>query len=267
MAFLKDRRRPVFEGHWGCCAKCVELLVSAAIRREQREVGVAQDQSRHRHRIPLGLIVLAQGWITHPQLRHALDSQRRTGSGRIGDWLIQECGLTQGHITRALSMQWGCAVLPMDGFDPEAMALAVPRLFVEAFGIVPIRVAGKRFLYLAFADELDASAALAIEHMSGLKVESGLTDPATWTAARQRLTSCDAVNATFEQVADTGSMSRKLASALVGMQPRASRLVRVHQFYWLRMWLESGAMSNRDGGVPATREDVADRIYAVEADR
>lgn len=265
LTFLKDRRRPVFEGRWGCCIKCVGALVNTAIRRESAEGGAIEDESRHRHRIPLGLILLAQGRITHPQLRHALDLQRQAGCDRIGQWLMRECGLSQDHITRALSVQWGCPVLPMEGFDPPAMALVMPRLLLDTLGIVPLRIAGRRVLYLAFTDELDASAAFAIERMSGLKVESGLLDPAQWTQARQRLSACSVVDATFKQVADTASLSSRIASDLTGMQPRASRLVRLHQFYWLRMWLETGAMSTRDGGVPAAMEDVADRIYSVSA--
>ena len=44
--------------------------------------------------------MLAQGWITHPQLQKALEAQRENGTGRIGDWLISECGLEAEQITR-----------------------------------------------------------------------------------------------------------------------------------------------------------------------
>jgi hypothetical protein len=71
------------------------------------------------------------------------------------------------------------------------------------------------------------------------------------------------VEAGFEQVAEIESLTGKIAAAVNRMQPLASRVVRVHKFYWLRMWLESGAMRTRDGGVPETREDVADRLYTV----
>jgi hypothetical protein len=128
---------------------------------------------------------------------------------------------------------------------------------------VPLRTASRRFLYLAFADRPDASVALAMERMSGLKAESGLADPAQWSAAQRLLCASDFVDQRFERVDDIESMSRRIASTLAGMQPRASRLVRVHQFYWLRMWLEEGAMSAPNGGIPATKEDVADRIYKV----
>jgi hypothetical protein len=60
-------------------------------------------------------------------------------------------------------------------------------------------------------------------------------------------------------------MVKSIASVLGRVRPRASRLVRVHQFYWLRMWLETGAMGAGDGGIPRSREDVLDGIYILQA--
>ncbi len=263
LAVLKDRRRPVFEGKWGCCSRCVSTLVAAAIRREAGEAGAQEENGEHRHRVPLGLVMLAQGWITQPQLRKALDAQKSGGSGRIGHWLAAECGLSRELITRGLSMQWGCPPLSMEGFNAEAMALAVPKILVETLGVVPVRVGAGRMLYLGFADRLDEAAAFAIERMSGLKVQSGLVDGAEWTAARNRLRQCEFVEAAVDQVEDGKELARRMASDIVAIQPRASRLVRVHEFYWMRMWLETGAMSRPGGGIPASREDVVDRIYSV----
>jgi Type II secretion system (T2SS), protein E, N-terminal domain len=230
------------------------------------EAGVA-DVEQYRHRVPLGLILLAKGWITQPQLRHALDAQQRAGAHPVGQWLIEECGIPQLHIARALGMQWGCPVLTMEGFDPEAMALAMPRLLMEACGIVPIRIARDRVLYLGCVDQPDPAAALAIERMSGLKVVSGLIGSAQQSSAQQSLTACANVDAAFEHAPDFESLSRRIASTIVAAQPRASRLVRVHQFFWLRMWLEAGAMSTPSGGFPRTREDVADRIFTFGSEQ
>jgi hypothetical protein len=263
LTFLKDRRRPVFDGRWACTAACVEELVKRSVRRESAEGGASQAASDHRHRIPLGLILLGQGWITQAQLERALDMQRRAGTGRIGYWLVDVCGFEQTCITRALSLQWGCPTLTAEGFDPAAMALAVPRLLLEQLGILPLRIAASRILYLAFADQLDAAAAFAMERMSALKVQSGVLGEAEWAAARQRIYESSFVDCAFEHAPTQASLSTKIASVVTRTQPRASRLVRVHQFYWLRMWLESGAMSAADGGFPATREDILDRVYTV----
>ncbi len=261
---LKSRRRPIFERQWACSAPCMEAMAAAALRREAGGDDVVEGDGRHRHRVPLGLVLLAQGWITHPQLRHALEAQRRAGGGKIGRWLIEEFGLKEERVTLALSVQWSCPVLPLEGFDPAAMALTVPRVLVERLGLVPVRIAGERTLYVAFEDHVDASAALAIERMTGLKVQSGVADGTQLQRARKRLLASEFVEAKLEQAPDVHAIGGRIAAALWKLQPKASRVVRVHRFYWLRMWLESGAMRHGDGGFPATKEDVVDRVYELE---
>ena len=257
----KDRRRPIFEGQWGCGPRCVKKLVEDAVRRESR--GAEVEGGPHRHRVPLGLVLLANGLITHPQLQHALAMQRKTGSGKIGAWLVDEFGLEEHCVTRALSLQWSCPVLSLEGYDAGAMALAMPRVLVEALRLVPLRIASGRLLYLGFEDRMDASAALAIEHMSGLKVESGLVDGTILAAARRQLFAAEFIATRTEQISDLAAISERIAATLASVQPRASRLVRVRSFYWLRMWLESGAMRSAQGGMPVTAEDVQDRMYTL----
>ena len=161
---------------------------------------------------------------------------------------------------RGLSMQWGCPVLTTEGSSPEAMALVLPRIFVEKFGLLPLRIAGARILYLGFADRLDASAAFAIEQMAELKVESGIVEGSLYEAARKRLLACDGVETKLDMVEDKDAVAAKVTAILEHKQPIASRLVRLHQYYWLRLWLESGAMSNV-GSLPRTEEDVIDYVF------
>jgi hypothetical protein len=258
----RNRRRPIFEGQWGCSGRCVLAMVQAAVRRElgDRDRAIA---APHRHRVPLGLVMLAQGWITHPQLRRALEAQRESGTGRIGDWLIRESGVEPEKVTRGLSMQWGCPVLTTEGFSPEAMALVMPKIFVETFGLLPLRVAGSRILYLGSMDRLDASVAFAMEQMTELKVESGVVEGEQFEAARRRLLACDGVEMRLESLEDKDSMSARITALLEQRQPLAARLVRVHQYYWLRMWLESGALG-RVGSLPgAAGEDVMDYGFTI----
>jgi hypothetical protein len=210
--------------------------------------------------------MLAQGWITHPQLQRALAAQRESGSGRIGEWLMRECGLEADQIVRGLSMQWGCPVLTTEGFSPEKMALAMPRVFVEEFGLLPVRVAGSRILYLGFADRLDASAALATEQMTELKVESGVVEGSQFEAARKRLLACDGVEVKLETAKDKDTIAARMTAILEQKQPIASRLVRVHQYYWLRLWLERGVFG-RAGTLPVTNEDVIDYVFTIGAQR
>jgi hypothetical protein len=256
----KNRRRPMFEQEWGCSNRCMQAIVRAAVRRELTEGG-ADESVPHRHRVPLGLVLLAQGWITHPQLQAALELQRVNGEGRIGDWLMQS-GLDEERVTRGLGVQWNCPVLSTEGFRGASMALVMPKRLVAEFGMLPLRVAGSSILYLAFEDRMDAGAAMGIAHMSGLKVECGLLRKNQFAEARAKLLELDGVAATMFSVPDADVLAQKMAKVIETAQPLASRLVRVHQYYWLRVWLESGAMSGV-GNLPTTGEDVQDYLFTI----
>ena len=78
----RNRKRPIFEAQWGCSGRCVLTMVRAAVRRELGDSGTSIVAASHRHRVPLGLLMLAQGWITHPQLQKALAAQRESETGR-----------------------------------------------------------------------------------------------------------------------------------------------------------------------------------------
>ena len=260
----RNRRRPIFEGQWGCSGRCVLAMVRAAVRRERGDGVGSASTVPHRHRVPLGLLMLAQGWITHPQLQRALAAQRESGTGRIGDWLMSECGVGADQIIRGLSIQWGCPVLTTEGFSPELMALVMPKIFVEEFEVLPLRVAGSRILYLGSASMLDASAALGLEQMSELKVESGVVERALYESARDSLLACEGVEAKLEIVDDKDAMVARMTAIIEQKQPIASRMVRLHQYYWLRIWLETGAFGGA-GRLPATSEDVMDHVFTVRS--
>jgi hypothetical protein len=256
----RNRKRPVFEAQWGCSGRCVLAMVRTAVRRELGEASAMV--APHRHRVPLGLLMLAQGWITHPQLQKALAAQREKGTGRIGDWLMRECSVEEEQIVRGLSMQWGCPVLTTEGFSPERMALVMPKVFVEEFGLLPLRVAGSRILYFGFADHLDASAAFATEKMTELKVESGVMEGSRFAVARDRLLDSNGVETKQETVKDEDALAARITAVLEQRRPNASRLVRLHQYYWLRMWLERG-VQGRAGSLPLTTEDAFDYVFTI----
>ena len=207
-------------------------------------------------------MLLAQGWITHPQLRAALEAQRASGSGRIGDWLQQSCGLEEERIAHGLGAQWNCPVFATGSFSAAAMALVMPKRLVAEFGLVPLRVAGSSLLYLAFEEQMDAVTALSVERMSGLKVESGLLAASDFASARQGVLEAEAVPVQMKSVADRDGITNAIVKVLEQRQPLATRIVRVHQYYWLRMWLESGAMAGA-GNLPTSTEDVEDYLFLV----
>ncbi|HEY2038613.1 MAG TPA: hypothetical protein VGG95_03055 [Edaphobacter sp.] len=256
----RNRRRPIFEGQWGCSGRCVLELVRAAIR---REMGDATHDSwlQHRHRVPLGLLLLGQGWITQSQLQQGLTIQRERG-GRIGEILVSECGVEPEKVTRGLGLQWSCPVLDTSAFSPRAMALVAPKIFTQQFGLLPIRVAGSRILYLGFEDRLDAASALALEQMTGLKVESGLIETEEYRAARKNLLENEGVPLRQESCDERDAMASRVTAILEQKQPLAAKLIRLHHSYWLRLWLEASDIA-RQGMLPVHGEDMLDYVFSL----
>ncbi len=258
----KSRTRPIFEERWACSSRCLLAMVEAAIAREAGDGRRDGVEIQHQHRVPLGLVMLANGWITHPQLQRALEAQKSEGIGRIGDWLVSECGLESEVVTRGLSVQWGCPMLTTEGFSPQAMAMALPKIFIEKFGILPLRLAGTKILYVGFEDHLDASSAFAVEQMSGLRTESGIVVADRFIEARERLLGCQFARMTECKVADRDTMVKAIATVIEQRQTVASRLVRLRQFYWLRAWTGGGRYL-RGGNLPARAQDAADYLFTV----
>lgn len=229
----RSRSAPVFEGGWNCSVACTAARVASAVRRELD--GRGSTEQSHRHRIPLGLLMLEQGWITSGQLRQALDAQKEAGAGRLGHWLVRRQGVSEQLVTRALGLQWSCPVLPMEFHDAEALTALVPRLFVDAFGALPLRVAAGKLLYLGFEERLDPVLALAVERMTGLRVESGLVQGSLFRPAHTRMLSSKFPPVELIEASSEPAAVRVLSKAIERAQPVESRLVRAHDCLWLRM--------------------------------
>lgn len=253
----RSRSAPIFEEGWTCSAACTEALVDRAVRRELD--GRVTGEEKHRHRIPLGLVMLKQGWISSPQLRQALDSQKAAGSGRLGQWLVRQQGVSEQLVTRALGLQWSCPVLGAEFHDPEAVAGLLPRFFLDAFGALPLRLAAGRLLYLGFEEHPDPVLALALERMTGLRVEGGLVRESEFRSAHTRMLNANFPAAELMEAASEPATVLAMARSVERARPAESRLVRVHDCLWLRMWRRP-----RNGTVPEPGS-VQDMICSVGA--
>lgn len=243
---LRSRTTPVFEDGWTCSAECTRVRMALAVRRELE--GRLSAPQAHRHRIPLGLTMLEQGWITPVQLRQALEAQRAAGAGRLGSWLMRTGGVSEALVTRALGLQWSCPVLPLEYHDPEALTSALPRLFVDAFGALPLRVVAGKLLYLGFEDRLDPVLALAIERMTGLVVECGLVAESQFAPAHTRMLGARFPAVELMEASSEVALVHVLARAVEKARPVAARVVRLHDCLWLRMirWQQSGPLPEQE---------------------
>ena len=242
----RSRSVPVFEGGWTCSTECTTARMIAAVNRELNRRGGVWE--RHRHRIPLGLLMLEKGWITQAQLRAALDAQRAAGTGRLGEWLVRHRAVSEIQVTRALSLQWGCPVLALEFHEPAHLAGVMPRLFLDAFGSLPLRAVAGNVLYLGFEESLDPVLALAVQRMNGLRVESGIVQGSLFRPAHSRMLDARFPPVELVEAASEGSGAYVLAQSIERNRPVASRLIRVHDCLWLRMWLrpQRGVLPDRD---------------------
>jgi hypothetical protein len=253
----RHRQQPRFEGQWACSPECMRELIDRAVQREMGD-DVRLKPQPHHHRLPLGLVLLSQGWITLEQLRTALHSQRTVGKGRIGAWLIEQCGLTEERVTRALCMQWGCPMFSLAGHQPSTVATLVPRLLLDTYGILPLRVAPSRIAYLAFEDRIDAVSAHAVGRMNSLRTETGLVAGSQYLRSHERMMSTAFPKAHVIDVADTRALTTVLTEAIERIRPQQARLVRMHKYFWLRSWRTTMTVP------PGAQMPLAPRLHQVE---
>lgn len=231
----RSRSTPVFEGGWCCSEACTAAQMEAAVSRELDAWGGAQES--HRHRIPLGLAMLELGWITNAELRAALAAQRTAGAGRLGHWLMRQKSASEEQVTRALGLQWSCPVLTMELPKPDELTPLVPRFFVDAFGALPLRVTAGKMMYLGFEDRPDSALALAVERVSGLRVESGIVEESRFRPAQSRMLAAQFPSVELIETASSTTVATMLMKAVERARPVEARLARVHDCLWLRMWL------------------------------
>jgi hypothetical protein len=253
---FRKRATPIFEGGWTCSAECTEAQIRCAIQREMS--GRVAASETHRHRIPLGLLMLEQGWIRREQLQRALEAQKAAGRGRVGEWLIRQGATDEATVTRALGIQWSCPVLSIDAGAPRSLAALMPRLFLDAFGVLPLRVAAGKLLYLGFEHCLDPIFALAVERMTGLHVECGMVQSSDFRIAHQALLNEKFPSMQLGEAVTESATAHMLSRAIERSQPVASRIVRVRDCIWLRMRL-----SNEQASVPQL-ESVRDVVLSIE---
>ena len=263
---LRSRTRPVFEGRWCCSPACLQARVTAAVRREVR---TELKRRPHQHRVPLGLMLLSAGHVTQLALQHALQVQARTGE-RIGEVLTRECGVPERVVAEALAAQWSCPLWDVSGLLPSRMAALAPRAVLERGGVLPLRLsleagssvaslASEGRLSVAFHSAIDPQAVFALRRMHDIAVDAGIAPVMQWAEAHRRLLGEEGVRCQEMDCADAADLERAVVRTLRRLQPVESRWARLHDLYWLRLWLEPAAML----GGPAQKVDVADFVFQL----
>jgi hypothetical protein len=244
----RNRHIPRFEGEWTCSAPCMEALVANAVRRELR--GKDEIAGTHAPRMPLGLILLAKGWISRQELEHAVILQRIAGRGRIGEWLRRVAGISEEMIARALAAQWSCiSICGQSGVVPAPEL--VPAQIRESCGLLPLRHVRRGTLYLAGNQRVEHGAVAAIGRMLHAQAEPVFIEDSRWSLSFRE----QAVRPEMRTVAVDQTATKLLTQIIEREKPHDSRLVRVKDLFWLRTWKGSAGMGRPTEPAPQSTRD------------
>ena len=218
-----------FEEKWVCSATCMERVIADAVRGQIESWQPAP--AERALRMPLGLILLSRGWISHRELQEALAAQGRAQEGRIGEWLHHLHGISEETIAKGLAIQWNCAVLPsgMPGLEPAPALL--PAVLRRRYGLALLRQGPDAALYLAGKYRPEHAAARAVEHMIHESVHAAFIEDGMWP-----LGEVDASDAELE-IPGRDGVAAYISELIERARPSDARLVRVHDHLWLRLWI------------------------------
>jgi len=156
------------ETEWLCSPNCLEAALEhhlhSSFAHDTRPAPI-------RTTMPMGLMMLARGVISDPQLRRALDLQRSSGE-RIGSCLKRLGFISSEDIASVVATQWGSPVFPAESVQP-ACSMLLPFSLVERYRMLPVHLAavGRR-LFVGFCDRVNHSALISIERMLGCETEA-----------------------------------------------------------------------------------------------
>lgn len=249
---LRSRTRPVLDGRWCCSDACLQARVASIVRLGSPQAG---GQRRHSHRVPLGLLLLQSGAVSQAHLREALERARQQDD-RVGQVLVREFGLPEQALAAALAQQWGCTSWDLQGLRTDNVACLAPAALLERTGMVPVRQLEDGRIGVAFETDPDQQAVFALKRIHGRPVETGIARTGQIAEARRALLRADGVPATEVECESPHHLARELVRLLQRAQPVESRWARVHNLFWMRLWLEPAALA----GGPTQREDVVDHV-------
>jgi hypothetical protein len=119
----------------------------------------------------MGLMLLARGVITDPQLHAAMQMQRNSGT-RIGSCLQRLGFVSPDEIASVVATQWGCPVFPA-GSVQQACSMLIPFSLIQRYRMLPVHLVSQgRRLFVGFTDRVNHSALFVLEHMLDCTTEA-----------------------------------------------------------------------------------------------
>jgi hypothetical protein len=214
-----------------CFPECLE----GELRRRLQHTSVTRREQANSCRVPLGLLMLSRGELTTEQLQQALEVQKKTGTGRIGEWLQQLGYARDVTVAAALASQWSCPVVRT--VPAGVGTCTIPFYLLKNFGMAPVHFSSDRLmLHMAFADKIDHRALFAIEQMMKCKTEACLTTRAEIDGALVRMEEQNSGSEKlFEGISDPGERTRIISSYISTLHATEVRVASCGELLWARI--------------------------------
>jgi len=261
---LRARHRPngaLLQGVFYCQPQCLETALISQLSHHR----VMAPSPQPANRIPLGLLMVARGKLTHVEVRAALEAQRRAHYGKIGEWIEKLGFATEQEVTASLALQWGCPVAT--SIDPSTVHSPgnIPLPILEAFQMLPLSYTSARnTLYLAFGERVDHAALYAIERILACRTQPCVA--ARKSIARQIESLAQYPRPTdieFGPMNDLAEMARIAASYTARLSPAEVRLCRIGHFIWLRLDVNSHLQSSAQSKTRASTTNLVFRLASI----
>ncbi len=229
------------QGVYYCRPQCLETALVAQLSRLHALAPAAPPANR----IPLGLLMVARGRLTYPQVVTALAAQQSARTVKIGEWFERLGFATEQEVTSALGLQWGCPVA--SSLDPATAAPfgRIPLAILDAFQMLPLHfVSASNTLSLAFGERVDHAALYAIEKILDCRTRPcvasrrGIAHELDQLRQHTRPGEVD-----FGPMRDVAEMGRIGASYATRLSAEDVRLGRVGPFLWLRLKLRTSHLN------------------------
>jgi hypothetical protein len=135
--FLNRRHPPRYEGHAFCGKSCLQTHIENDLTEKWRWLQLEKDRKIPRPK--LGTILMQTAFITQDQLEKAVQLQKQTREGRIGEWLLRLGFVEEHQITAALSKQYGLPVINLRNSNANTDAVRmIPGKVAKCSGIIPV---------------------------------------------------------------------------------------------------------------------------------
>jgi hypothetical protein len=221
-----------------CQPRCLETALVAQIARLRNIPQPVPPPNR----IPLGLLMVARGKLTHVEVRAALEAQRRAGYGKIGDWLEKLGFASEQEVTAALAVQWGCPLVSSFDLGIVDMPGSIPLPILESFQMLPANyTAATNTLYLAFGERVDHAALYTIERTLDCRTQPCVAQRRKIACRLDDLRQMPRPGDVEFVTRDFGEMARITSSYVNRVNPEQVRICRMGSFIWLRLKARAAA--------------------------